>query len=486
MSVVYQQNQQQTLAQSNMSHEDHMRKKCMLEAWKAYKGEFKPPLKVEKDDPDDNVISNRCAAIADKSVSFLFGETIKIEASDETSEPDTATQEFLDGIWGDDDEKMTLLCKIALNGSVCGQTFVKLIPPQDSSPYPRIVVLNSCLIRIVTDPDDCETIYAYIIEYPMQGDIQKRQIIARVDPNGDTSTLGSTLDDTWTITNYVRKGQTGTWAQTGEQELWAYPFAPILTCQNLPNPNESWGIPDVTDVLIKQNKVLNFIQSNISRILYYHAHPKTIATGARLEEVKTGPGDVTILPSPESKVFNLEMTSDLQSSRNFAADLRADMDEESRVPAVALGRLAEMPRGDVSGIALQLMFQPLIEKTTLKRRLYGELIREISRAALVLGGKISVEEFEDYPIEIHWQNLLPVDDQKEAQTALILKQLGVSDDTLLRRLGFDPEDEAKKSETEDKKKMDKMKQMGMVPPPQDQQSGQQQNTQQSTPMEQKG
>jgi Phage portal protein, SPP1 Gp6-like len=446
-NVSYQQ-QVQTLAQSSMSHDDHMRKKCMLDAWEAYKGKFKPPLKVEKDETDDNILSNRCAPIVDKGVSFLYGEVIKIEATDETNEPDTTKQDFIKSLWGDDDDMMTLLSENALNGGVCGQMFVKLIPNKDPKKPPRIVVLNPCNIRMVTDPDDCKMIYAFITEYPMKNDIQKRQIIARVDPNGDTSTLGDTLDDTWTITNYVRKGSmpSDAWIQTGEQEIWPWPFAPILTCQNLPNPNEPYGFTDISEIIIDLNKKLNLTQSNTSRIIYYHAHPKTIATGVRLDEMKTGPGDVTILPSPDSKVWNLEMTSNLQSSRDQAMDIQAAINQESRVPPIAYG-IAEITV-PTSGVALKIMFQTLLEKTTTKRRLQGKLIREITRAAMVLCGKITVEEYEDYPIEIHWQNLLPADDYQEAQTAILQEQIGVSKDTLLRRQGFDPEDEKEKNEQE--------------------------------------
>ena len=96
-------------------------------------------------------------------------------------------------------------------------------------------------------------------------------------------------------------------------------------------------------------------------------------------------------------------------------------------------------------MALQLLFQPLIEKTTHKQRLYGCLIREVTRAALVVAGKIDIEDYEGFKIGIHWQNLLPVDDLAAAQTALLFKQLGVSNTTLLQKLGFDPDDEAQKT-----------------------------------------
>jgi hypothetical protein len=145
---------------------------------------------------------------------------------------------------------------------------------------------------------------------------------------------------------------------------------------------------------------------------------------------------------------------------------------------------------------MKLMFQPLIEKTTQKRRLYGKLIREISRAALVLGGNITIEEYETYPIEIHWPNLLPMDKQKDAAAATALQAAGVSKDTSLQEIGYNPDIEAKKKAEEDKKAMEQQQKMGMVPgqppnqqqnqPPQDgnQQQGTQQNGKQ--PIGQKG
>lgn len=45
---------------------------------------------------------------------------------------------------------------------------------------------------------------------------------------------------------------------------------------------------------------------------------------------------------------------------------------------------------------------------------------------------------------LHWPELLPGDPRAEAETAILQQQLGVSADTLLERLGFDPELERQK------------------------------------------
>ena len=447
----------QSLVQAPMPQADAERKQKMKEAWKAYRGDFQDPLKVDKDQPNDNVKSNRCAPIVNKGVSFLFGSVLKIEASDEAATSSSDIQDFLDGLWGDDDDKMTLLSQMAMNGGVCGQCFVKLIPAQGQMQYPRIVVLDPMLLRIVTDPEDCSLILAYIIEYPTSNDLQKKQVIARVDPDSSAGIAGEyDLNDTWTITNYSKKGSAGqnaSWTQIGEVETWPYPFPPIFCNQNLPNPNEPWGMPDLTPDLIDQNKVLNFVQSNTSRIIKYHAHPKTFAIGVHSSEMSFSVDGVLCLPSENSKLEALAPMEHFEGLLNFAETVRSNMDEQSRVPSIALGRIQDLPRGNITGVALQLLFQPLIEKTIQKQRLYGCLIRAISRAALVLAGKITIQAWEDYRIGLHWANLLPIDDLEAAQTAQILKTIGISDQTLMAELGYTADDEIEKSANEDAKKM---------------------------------
>lgn len=474
------------LAQREPNQAESERSRRMKDAWKAYNGDFPNPLQVDADQPDDNITVNRCSPIVDKGVSFLFGQVVKIEPVAESqnvqamieameTEPDepaptadgapiaphhakpkkkptppTPVQDWINGFWGDDDDRMALLSNVALNGGVCGQTFVKLMPAAPGRRYPRMVVIDPQLVRVITQPDDCDVVLAYIIQYPAGNGIQTRQVITRIDPDNNAGEYGGLdPDDTWTIYNYQRNVSNNqinaAWQLVGQPVEWPYPFPPIFDRQNLPNPNEHWGRPDLTPDLVKINLGLNFIESNTARIIKYHAHPKTFVTGSGARDVEVKVSGVICFDSPDAKVGNLEMHSDLSSSLNFAETLRSDMDEQSRVPAVALGRLESLPKGNISGVALQLLFQPLIEKTIQKRRLYGQLIREITRAALVLSGQIDLADWDDYEVELHWQNLLPVDDLAAAQTGLALIQIGVSEDTVIQELGYDPDAEAAKS-----------------------------------------
>lgn len=443
--------------ESHLLFEQRRRQQQMQDAWAAYRGEFLPPLKPEVNQPDDNVLVNRCAPVVDKGVSFLFGKVVKIELQDADGGTDGSgtsdAQDWLDAVWGDDDDKMTLLSKLALNGAICGQAFLKIVPanPRAGQIYPRLVVLDPQTVEVVTDPDDCDTVRQYTIQYDAYdattaAPLTKRQIIKRNDPDGLAALSGGMdSDDTWIITNEARSGVNGAWQQIGAPQVWPYPFAPIVACQNLPNPNEYWGKADLTPDIIGMNRVLNFVESNVSRIIKKHAMPWPWASGMDTRALVVEPGRVIGLPHPEAKMGFLEInTAGLSASMQFAGDLRSDMDEQSRVPAVALGRLVDLPKGNISGVALQLLFQPLIEKTTQKQRLYGRLLRDVSRALLVLGKQLSLEEANAQTIDLHWQNLLPVDDLAAAQTALALSQVGVSRQTLLQQLGYDPDSEAEK------------------------------------------
>lgn len=457
----------QSLAQAPTPHVDVERHRTMLAAWRYYRGGFEMPLngKVE-----DNVISNRLAPIVDKGVSFLFGNVLTITVDAMATD---SAQEYLDAAWGDDDDRMTLLANLGLNGGVSGTAYIKIVPPapEQGVPYPRFVALDPSLVRIVTAPDDVQLVMAYIIEYA-SGAYTKRQIIERMDPSGQADVLGTTpMSDTWTITNWQRKTQdlgttltTNDYEQVGEAVEWPYRHPPIFHCQNLPNPNEANGMADITHDLIGINQSLNFVQSNVKRILRFHAHPKTFATGVDASQIMMGVDDVLCLSAPDAMLHNLEMVTDLHSSMNFADQLRADMDEQSRVPAAVTGRLKELPRG-ISGVALEMLYQPLVEKTTMKQRLYGRMLRDACKMALVLGGQITEDEWDTTVITLHWQNLLPADDAAAAQVAMVYASLGISKQTIFSRLGFNYDAETEQATQEQADQVTAYAQGRGMPPP---------------------
>src|SRR6185436_1088528 len=68
------------------------------------------------------------------------------------------------------------------------------------------------------------------------------------------------------------------WQKQGEEKVWPYSWSPIVDWKNLPAPNHYYGKSDL-GTIGRLNDGLNFVVSNIQRILKHHAHPKTVATG---------------------------------------------------------------------------------------------------------------------------------------------------------------------------------------------------------------
>lgn len=390
-------------------------------AWDAYYGRYPQPLKVKRGKPDDNVIINFARVVVDKGVSFLFGREVGFEL-DETQETDA--EAWLAECW-DINRKMALLQRVALNGAVCGHAFVKIVPRQL---FPRVVALDPSIVTVRWDPHDYEQVNEYEIRYiaDLEENQSKevRQLILRDGPS-------------WRIVDQERRLDSDVWV-TLKEEIWPYPWPPVVDCQNLPVSNDYWGLSDLSEDMLRLNGSINFVLSNLVRIVRYHAHPRTWGRGFSVEQMRAAADETIVLPEG-GELRNLEMISDLSSSIALYERLREALHEITRVPEVATGKLDRA--GALSGVALNILYQPLLEKTETKRRTYGDMLVELNRRLLVLGGF-----GEDNHTMIHWPELLPGDPRAEAETALLQQQLGVSADTLLERMGFDPDLERQKRE----------------------------------------
>lgn len=406
-----------------LGRDEQSRVEVMRKRWETYYGNISPALKVKPGAVNDNVRINYARMIVDKGISFLFGQEVGFEI-DEIEE--TEAEQWLDAVWAQN-RKMSLLQNAALVGGVTGHVFIKIVPAQS---YPRLVVVDSETVTVNLAPDDAQQILSYQISYTSQDPktgkpVGIRQVIERDGMR-------------WRIVDQVGNLERLTWSTVNEA-VWPYEFSPIVDCQNLPAPGEFWGQSDLEDDVVEIIRAINFIASNTARIIRFHAHPKTWGRGFAAKDLRIGMDETIILPGENAELRNLEMQSDLASSLRYLDILRQALHEISRVPEVATGNLDRA--GALSGLALQILYQPLLEKTNTKRLLYGDMLVELNRRLLAIGG------FGDaLYTALHWQEMLPQDPMQERQAALIDLQLGVSQDTLLQRLGYDPDLERQKRE----------------------------------------
>ena len=441
------------------------RLKRMARAWEAYDGEHPDSLESGEDGVDDNVVENLCRLLVRKGVSFLVGKKLEFEVQgaeydDRTGKPknDAAEAE----VWLEEclerNRRPRLLRNYATNGGVTGHPFAKIVPADEAKneEFPKIRVVDPGYVVPSWEEDDYEDVYLYRITYPgvdRDGRINLiRQEIEKVETNENDSGIGWEIRDQRAGADRIRSdlGQYGavrTRAQFETERVtpWNHEFPPIVENQNLPRPNEFWGESDLENDVIDLNYAMNATLSNMNRIVRLFAHPRAVFSGltaTELASVDISPNGSLNLPNPEAKAFLLDSKADLSAALAFYKELRQGFHETTRIPEITTRGSEGL--GPIAGVALRIMYGPLLELTEEKRETYGESFLSLLRRLLVLGDM----DDEGLVVVLKWPEIMPNDPLGERQVAVLDRDLGVSTRTNLERLGFDPVVEAEHRRTE--------------------------------------
>ena len=397
-----------------------------LQILSIYEGNLPEQLKVKQGQPNDNIFINYPQLIVDKGVAFLFGRELLISIGSET---DNLDEDYLDSIWGKEQRQLDLI-ELATDGAIFGTAYLKI--QIDQFGKPQIIVPDPANYFIETNPNNYLEIWKYVNQY------QRRKDDEIIWYKEETS-----LENGRWIIREFESAEGDVWNQIGEDIVWKYSFAPVFACKNLPKSKSFYGKPDLHKSVIEICNYLARIDSLTGKIIRVHASPKPYAKGLQKQDLQLGTEDTLFLgTNPDAQLALLEMTGDLAGAMAFRKQLRGALAEISKVPEVSSGKVENI--GQLSGFALQILYGPLIEQTLIKQRLYGMTIKNVIAALLEIGGK------EHKKIHLNWSNPLPSNAKEEAETAILQKQYGVSDNTLLKNNGFDPkhEKEMKSEETE--------------------------------------
>lgn len=405
-----------------------------------YGGNQRKQIKTKEGSFDDNVTVNFVGLAVDRSVSRLYRGGVGFVLP----EGKTDQQEYIDAVW-DLNKKEILLYQLGLHGAVYGTTYLKvhpeeLIDPITGDVYPSLVPVDPEIIRIKTDPQDMGEVQAYIIHYKI-GQTSYWEITIRKDLeygfDNENNIEVRYINDNESTVEQQQKWKVEKWEQVGggarqliESIEWAYEFPPILHWKNLPSLKSCYGDSDIDDAINIQDKS-NFAISNTGKIIRFHAHPQTIGTGfsvSGMEKLEGSPNSFHAIPNDAAKVYNLEMSSDLASSRAFNLDLRQAIFDVSR--EVDISSMADK-LGALTNFGLQVLWSDAIDKNDTKRQLYGDALKELNRRILVLNN-MTGEASE--PGDVQWGNPLPVNIMEELTADQRALDMGVVDrETVAKR-----------------------------------------------------
>lgn len=168
---------------------------------------------------------------------------------------------------------------------------------------------------------------------------------------------------------------------------------PVVHIPNIPVPSSPWGLSDCQDI-IGLNLHYNEVSTDVADIVNYYSAPVTVITGAKTNQLEKGAKKVWGGLPKDASVFNLEGGGQgLQGALSYLEMLKRAMHEMVGIPENALGQT--QPISNTSGVALSILYQPLINRWNQKVAQYSEGLQRINELILL---NLAVKE----PAALRW------------------------------------------------------------------------------------
>ncbi len=201
-----------------------------------------------------------------------------------------------------------------------------------------------------------------------------------------------------------------------------YGWIPYVIFPNVARPHEFWGASDLED-LREVCRELNTRMTTISRILHVSGYPVTVLENVSGSDgIRAEAGAIWELPE-DSRAYLLDMLGGgVTLHIDYVNLLYRQLHDLSETPRTAFGDNGRA----LSGVALEVEIQPLVQKVLRKRRIWDRVYRQ--RNALVLD---LLERFGGLDLggarstRAHWGQILPGDREVLARTERGLVSAGV-------------------------------------------------------------
>lgn len=391
------------------------RKVAYQNALRYYEGHHSQPIKVEDDEPDDNVIINMVKMTADRTVSFLFPAMprfiIDPATIDDTPEEAWLKQFFMAN------GGLRSLTKLALRGFLSGHCFVwiKPIPANEKGKrrFPSFKVLDPTAVTIYWRADDAEDVIWYEIRYlegttPVIKDFVReafdRWVIytykgAPLDRNDQAIPASLYNIDMIDFANTTFKEE-GKFVHTSE-------IPPIIDFPHLPHPKDYYGLHEVGASEVSLQDTINRIASEMNRIIRENADPVDVLTGSSPDEIEYD-GGIVAIGNPNARVTRLEMKSDLENVSNQLDKLMETYLAVARV-VLLKGDAKDLQR--VTNASVRTLFLDAIAKNAIIQDSYGHGLSSLAKVALMMAyadGLIAANP-QDLPVTVRFGTPLPTD-----------------------------------------------------------------------------
>lgn len=368
--------------QGELDNKQTERVKRIHRNWNFYEGYHWEDM-PDVDSPE--ITLNYCRAFVNKFVSFELGKSFSIAVHDSvkdviiTNEGEETTLDYLEGVWKDNN-RLSFCTEMGQMKSVTGEAWVQVrfFPKEELDDpfgeYPhgriRVMLIPTGTVFPEYDPHDKDKLVRLTIMYTYEKS-ERTGILGR------RSLKRVLYKQVWT------KDECAVYDNSKEPVIYPnkYGIIPFVCIRNLTIAGRAEGFSDLDD-LIPLNVEINMKESNVSEIIDYHAAPVTVVYGAKVGNLEKGANKMWGGLAKDARVENLELKGDLGASTSHIADVKTAMCEIGGIPQTVLGGAQAV--SNTSGVALEYINLPLVEKTRVKRAYTETGLAEINKLILLI------------------------------------------------------------------------------------------------------
>lgn len=298
-----------------------------------------------------------------------------------------------------------------LDCAILGDACYKVIWDQETK---RVIITAPDIQGIYTwwVGDDTSKVWRVASRYSLAPDVT--ETLYNVRPGGKTAAI----IEMWTGREFEL------WIDNTlvEKKNNPYGFIPFIIYPNLREPKKFWGASDLPQIMEPQRE-LNRATSQLSKILELSGNPIAVLENVEeSENIAVRPGAVWNIPE-EAKAYLLDLLQGggVNLHIDYINLLYRILHDLSESPRAAFGGTER----DLSGVALEIELQPLLQKVQRKRIIRTAAYNRRNKMILKLLEQYRNESFGDNRLRVVWGQVLPKDMARLISNEQILIQSGI-------------------------------------------------------------
>jgi len=357
---------------------------------------------------------NYAKVFIDKVTSYLMsGVNFTIEFVEDTDEAKAKTQKAEAALYQvyEENDLEQLDFETEIDCAILGDACYKVIWDQETRSV-RITAPDIQGIYTWWVGDNTSQIWQVASKYSLSAEMVTE--LYQIKPKDKTSTI----IEVWTVQGF---------------ELWIdgiqvekkpnpYGFIPFIIYPNLREPKKFWGISDLSQIMEPQRE-LNRATSQLSKILELSGNPIAVLENVEeSEDIAVRPGAVWNIPE-DAKAYLLDLLQGggVRLHIDYINLLYRILHDLSESPRAAFGGTER----DLSGVALEIELQPLLQKVRRKRIIRSAAYNQRNRIILRLLEKYQDQNFGNNRLRVVWGPVLPQDLPKLVSNEQTLVQSGI-------------------------------------------------------------